>query len=319
MQVDREVTVAQEGEEPFELDEPATHSHTPPGWPIQTLIINPSGKAPKQHGPNTYRFGSPQTLSVLLPRRGWTMVKKTKNFIYLIPPAETPNPPFQISIAVPPDAECLAIANRSFARGESWFAQLGEWPAWYFHERNMNMQKFSRDPATGEMVREIIEEPPQSSLTMGEWGVWERVVTGIGGRFGFGHLPPDFVVPPIPPAPPVPPQPQPPMWEGAPTSVKLTSYERNRTARRKCIEHYGPTCQACTLNYEEKYGAIGAELIHVHHLTPLAEIGEAYEVDPICDLVPLCATCHHVVHSRVPPYSVDEIRNAIQGTSLDAR
>lgn len=102
------------------------------------------------------------------------------------------------------------------------------------------------------------------------------------------------------------------MWEGAPTAIELTTYERNPKARRLCIEHYGPTCEACTLNYEEKYGAIGAQLIHVHHVTPLSEIGEAYEVDPIRDLVPLCATCHHVVHSRVPPYSVDEVRKAIQ-------
>jgi 5-methylcytosine-specific restriction protein A len=50
----------------------------------------------------------------------------------------------------------------------------------------------------------------------------------------------------------------------------------------------------------------------VHHLTSLAEIGEAYEVDLIRDLVPRCATCHHVVHSQVPPYSVEEIRKAIQ-------
>lgn len=301
--------MSQEEEEPFELDEPAACSHTPPGWPIQTIDIEPSGKAPKRYGPDTYRFGSPLTLSVLLPRRGWTMVKKTKNYIYLIPPAETPNPPFQISIAVPPDAECLALAQRSFARGKSWFAQLGEWPAWYMHERNMNMQRFSRDRATGEMVGEVIEQPRQSSLTIGEWGVWERVVTGKRGRFGLGHLPPDF---PIPPASPAPVAPQAPLWEGAPTAIELTFYERNRTARRQCIEHYGPTCQACRLNYEDKYGAIGAQLIHVHHLTPLAEIGEAYEVDPIRDLVPLCATCHHVVHSRVPPYSVEEVRKAIQ-------
>lgn len=115
--------------------------------------------------------------------------------------------------------------------------------------------------------------------------------------------------------PPEPVAPAPSLWEGAPTGVELTSYERSRIARRLCIEHYGPRCQACTLNYEEKYGAIGAQLIHVHHVTPLSEIGEAYEVDPVRDLVPLCATCHHVVHSRVPPYSVDEVRQAIQGAA----
>ncbi len=301
--------MSEEEEEPFELDEPAARSHTPPGWRIETLEIKPDARAPKRYGTDTFRFSAALTLSVILPRRGWTLVKKTKNYAYLIPPPHQLKPPFRITIAVPPADECLALANRSFARGESWMGQLGEWPAWYLHERNRNMQLLSRDPATGAMVGEVIEQPRQSSLTIGEWGLWQAVVTGIGGRFGLGHLPPDLPVPPDPS------EPGPSLWEGAPTAVELTAYERNPKARRLCIEHYGPTCQACTLNYEEKYGAIGARLIHVHHIAPLAAIGEAYEVDPIRDLVPLCATCHHVVHSRVPPYSVDEVRTAIQDAS----
>ncbi|WP_374344402.1 hypothetical protein [Phenylobacterium sp.] len=305
----------------FEFDEPAARSHSPPGWPIHTLEIKPDGKAPKQHGPNTYRFGAALTLSVILPRRGWTLVKKTKNYAYLIPPPDQLERPFQITIAVPPDEECLAIANRSFTRGESWMGQLGEWPAWYFHERNMNMQRLERDRTTGAMIVEVIEQPPKSILTIGEFGVWERVVTAIGGRFGLGHLPPDFPFPPVAtsPEPEQAPLRSPPLWEGAPVGVELTKYERSREARRQCIDHYGPTCQACTLTYEEKYGAIGAELIHVHHLTPLSEISEAYEVDPVCDLVPLCATCHHVVHSRIPPYSVEEVRRAIHGARPDGQ
>lgn len=301
--------VSKEEGEPFELDEPAARSHTPPGWSVETIEIEPSGKAPKHYGPDTYRFGAPLTLSVILPRRGWTLVKKTKNYVYLIPPPDQLRRPFRIRIAVPPPEECLALANRSFARGESWMGQLGEWPAWYLHERNRNMQRLSRDPLTGEMVGEVIEQPRESSLKIGEWGVWNAVVTGIGGHFWPGYLPPDFPTPPVPSAPF---EPAPQLWEGAPTGVELTTYERNRKARRLCIEHYGPTCQACTLNYERKYGAIGAQLIHVHHVTPLSEIGEAYEVDPIRDLVPLCATCHHVVHSRIPPYSVDDVRKALQ-------
>lgn len=303
-----------EESEPFELDEVAARSHTPPGWPVETIEIKPNGKAPKHYGPDTYRFGAALTLSVILPRRGWTLVKKTKNYAYLIPPSDQLTPPFRITIAVPPSDECLALAGRSFARGESWMGQLGEWPAWYLHERNRNMQRLSRDPVTGAMVGEVIEQPRESSLTIGEWGLWQAVVTGIGGRFGLGHLPPDFPLPPTPSAPA--PLSPPPLWEGTPVGVELTTYERNRTARRLCIEHYGPTCQACTLNYEEKYGAIGAQLIHVHHVTPLSEISEAYEVDPVRDLVPLCATCHHVVHSRIPPYSVNEVRQAIQGAAV---
>lgn len=300
--------VPKQDHEPFELDEPGARSHSPPGWSIETIEIKPIGKAPKHYGPDTYRFAAALTLSVILPRRGWTLVKRTKNHAYLTPPADCPNPPFRISIAVPPDEECVAIASRSFAKGESWMGQLGEWPAWYLHERNRNIQQLSRDPATGAIVAHIIEHPCESSLTIGEWGVWKTVVTGIEGHFRTGFLPPDF---PLSPVPVVPVAPESTLWEGLPNAIELTVYERNPRARRLCIEHYGPTCQVCTLNYEEKYGAIGAGLIHVHHVTPLSTIRDGYEVDPIHDLVPLCATCHHVAHSRVPPYAVDELRTAI--------
>ncbi len=299
----------------FEQDEPATKSHTPAGWPIQTIELKPRGKAPKKYGPATYRFDAALTLSVILPRRGWTLVKKTKSYAYLIPPPEQPAPPFRISIAIPTPNECLALARRSHAKGESWIGQLGEWPAWYRHERNTDMREWTRDPATGEMVSRVHKNPPKSSLTIGEWGAWSIEVTGVAGAFAIGVLPPSL-------------DPEPtaggtasslPLTEGAMKTVELTVYERNATARRLCIAHYGPTCQACGLNYEDKYGAIAADLIHVHHVTPLATIGEAYQVDPVRDLIPLCATCHHVVHRREPPYSVAEIRSAIEEQAARGR
>ncbi|UAL10200.1 HNH endonuclease [Caulobacter segnis] len=299
--------------ETIEFDEPGARSHTPPGWPLETIALTPSGKAPKHYGDNVYRFGAAMTLSVLLPRRGWTLVKQTKTYAYLSPPSGVSGPPFEITVAVPPPEECLAIARRSYAQGQSWMGQLGEWPAWYLHERDKSMRRLYRDPASGAMLSEHLPQPPESSFSIGEWGVWQHKVTGIAGDFVTGFLPRGMVVgPPVDPW-----TPAQRLWEGEPKAVELTRYERSPAARRQCIEHFGPTCQACDLNYEVKYGSIGAELIHVHHLTPLAAIGEGYEVDPIRDLVPLCATCHHVVHSRTPPYSVEEIRAAIAGQLSD--
>ena len=101
------------------------------------------------------------------------------------------------------------------------------------------------------------------------------------------------------------------LHEGALGTMELTTYERSASARHLCITHHGAICQACGLAYEEKYGAIGTDLIHVHHVTPISSIGADYEVDPIKDLIPLCATCHHVVHSRQPPYTAAEVRAAI--------
>jgi 5-methylcytosine-specific restriction protein A len=292
-------------DQPIELNEPAAHSHTPPGWPIQTIEITPSGKAPKKYGPATYRFSAAMTLSVILPRRGWTLVKQTKTYAYLIPPAGQETPPFRIEIAVPTQQQSLEIARRSYAKGQSWVGQLGEWPAWYFHERNTDMREMWRDPITGEMASILHENPPQSSLSIGDWGAWNVDVTGVAGKFGLGVIPPsteNFAgSEPSAVA----------LLEGTSRILELTRYERNAAARRLCIEHYGLSCQACGMSYEEKYGPPGADLIHVHHVTPLAAVGEEHEVDPIHDLIPLCANCHHVVHQSIPPYSVQQVRDAI--------
>jgi hypothetical protein len=295
----------------FELDEPAAKSHTPEGWPIQVIEIEANGKAPKKYGPTSYRFGASMTLSVILPRRGWTLVKKTKNYVYLIPPADQIAPPFHISIAVPTREQCLELARRSYARGQSWMGQLGEWPAWYLHERNTDVQETWRDPATGNMASRLHKSPPESSLTIGEWGAWNTRVAGVAGRFSLGGLTLAQVNDEDRGSPP-----DPALVEGALRAVELTVFERNITARRQCLEHYGLSCQACGMTYEDKYGGIGAGLIHVHHVIPLAEIGVEYQVDPVRDLVPLCASCHHVAHRRSPPYTVAEIRDAIERQTI---
>ncbi|MER8390885.1 HNH endonuclease [Mesorhizobium sp. M1340] len=297
--------MAKEEADTWELDEPAARTHTPPGWPIKVIEFSASGKAPKKYGPNTYRFGASLTLSVVLPRRGWSLVKQTKNYAYLTPPPDQLGPNFRISIAVPPASECLAIARRCHARAESWAYQLGEWPAWYLHERNRDMRRLWRDPVTGEMASELHPAPPGSSLSIGQWGIWEMHVSGIAGNFVIGRAPPAA------PANGSLGVPADALTEGELRTVELTKHERNVKARRECIRHFGYRCQACDLSYEDRYGPIGADLIHVHHLTPLSEIGEAYRVDPIRDLVPLCANCHHVVHRRNPPYSIAELRSVI--------
>ena len=78
--------------------------------------------------------------------------------------------------------------------------------------------------------------------------------------------------------------------EGAVRQVQVNSYERDRAARQACIRHYGPACFVCGLVFEERYGALGAGYIHVHHLVPLSEIGESYRIDPIADLAQFIRT-----------------------------
>lgn len=96
-------------------------------------------------------------------------------------------------------------------------------------------------------------------------------------------------------------------YEGAVKTVTVNAYERNHVARQRCIEHHGDKCSVCGFHFELRYGPVGKGLIHVHHLRPLAEIGQAYKVDPVKDLRPVCPNCHAMLHRREPPYTIDEL------------
>ncbi len=97
--------------------------------------------------------------------------------------------------------------------------------------------------------------------------------------------------------------------EGATIKISVNAYERSRTARRKCIEHYGLDCAVCGMNFGREYGEIGEGFIHVHHLKSLERIDGKYEVDPINDLRLVCPNCHSMLHKNDPPYSVEELRD----------
>lgn len=99
--------------------------------------------------------------------------------------------------------------------------------------------------------------------------------------------------------------------EGAKKQIIVNAYERNSQARKKCIEHYGPTCQICGFNFSAFYGPEFEGKIHVHHLKPLNELDEEYEINPITDLISICPNCHLVVHSRNPVYTPEEIRKIL--------
>jgi hypothetical protein len=103
--------------------------------------------------------------------------------------------------------------------------------------------------------------------------------------------------------------------EGATKSIKVNAYERNLKAREKCINYYGCACFVCGFDFHSYYGSVGIGYIQVHHLKPLSEIGEAYEVDPITDLRPVCANCHAIIHRRNPPYAIEEVKDFISQSS----
>ena len=104
--------------------------------------------------------------------------------------------------------------------------------------------------------------------------------------------------------------------EGAVTQVLVNRYERDPSARERCIEHYGTTCVVCGLKMSDVYGQEVAGLIHVHHLTPLASVGGPSTVDPIRDLRPVCPNCHAVIHSVTPPRAIEEVQAMFRSRSV---
>lgn len=102
-----------------------------------------------------------------------------------------------------------------------------------------------------------------------------------------------------------------PLFEGARLVVQVSAFERNPIARQKCISHYGASCCICDFNFGAVYGSSVEGYVHIHHLKPIASIGKEYVIDPINDLRPVCANCHAVIHSRQPPYSIEEVQRML--------
>lgn len=101
--------------------------------------------------------------------------------------------------------------------------------------------------------------------------------------------------------------------EGSTKQIYVNIYERNPIARRKCIEYYGCSCLVCGFNFENKYGELGKDSIHVHHIRELHTIDREYEVDPITDLRPVCPNCHAMLHKTKPAHSIEFLNlNALE-------
>lgn len=96
--------------------------------------------------------------------------------------------------------------------------------------------------------------------------------------------------------------------EGSVKQITINAYERNPDARKKCLEYWKYKCQCCGFDFEKTYGEVGKNYIHVHHKEPLSKIREEYELDPIRDLIPVCANCHAIIHRRIPAYKIEEIK-----------
>ncbi|KHE93077.1 MAG: HNH endonuclease [Candidatus Scalindua rubra] len=99
--------------------------------------------------------------------------------------------------------------------------------------------------------------------------------------------------------------------EGATRRISVNAYERDPRARKDCLAHHGYFCTVCGFDFEKVYGDLGKGFIHVHHIRPLGKAGEAYEVDPVVDLIPVCPNCHAMIHREKLPYTIEKIKESI--------
>lgn len=98
--------------------------------------------------------------------------------------------------------------------------------------------------------------------------------------------------------------------EGEMKPVTLTKYERNKKAREACLEANGTACKICGIDFGTFYGPAFAGKIEVHHIVPISEIGENYQIDPVNDLIPVCPNCHMILHSKPDGcYTPEEIKD----------
>lgn len=100
--------------------------------------------------------------------------------------------------------------------------------------------------------------------------------------------------------------------EGKQLSVLVNRYERDPSLRSACLALYGPVCRICDFDFEVMYGDLGRDFCHVHHITPLAEVGEEHSVNPKTDLIPVCANCHAMLHRRMPALHPSELKRLLR-------
>ena len=66
-------------------------------------------------------------------------------------------------------------------------------------------------------------------------------------------------------------------------------------------------CEACALDYAQRYGERGRGFIECHHTRPVSELADG-EITRLEDLALVCASCHRMIHARRPWLTVEQLR-----------
>lgn len=90
-----------------------------------------------------------------------------------------------------------------------------------------------------------------------------------------------------------------------------TELDYKARIKKECIEYYGAICDICGFDFGYTYGEAYEGCIEVHNVHG-AEEEITENTHPTQDLIPVCCNCHHVMHSQVPPISVDQMRKMVK-------
>lgn len=100
--------------------------------------------------------------------------------------------------------------------------------------------------------------------------------------------------------------------EGSLERVEVNRYERDRRARKACLDHWGHRCAVCDFSFVDRYGPLGEDYIHVHHTVELSLAPPDYQVDPVAHLRPVCPNCHAMLHATRPAMTVEELKRLLR-------
>ena len=97
-------------------------------------------------------------------------------------------------------------------------------------------------------------------------------------------------------------------------SVWVDRYERDKKERDKCIAEKGLNCYVCGMNFEDCYGELGRDFIHVHHIEFLSKHGQ----DISENLIPVCPKCHAMLHKKHNGHTMkyEDLREIIRNKRL---
>lgn len=86
-------------------------------------------------------------------------------------------------------------------------------------------------------------------------------------------------------------------------------WERDPMLRAFCFQYHGTRCKVCQVDLAQRFGALGSSTTEVHLVRPQAFSDAATIPDPMKDLVPICPTCHVMLHlGRVDPLPIEDLR-----------